>query len=307
MILRPRSLVSCPAALAEVGSLAAAERLRANTYYTKYPAPTENMKFKAYAEDDVKKKLNFLFGYKCAYCESDFGALMPVDVEHFRPKGGVVEPTGTLRFPGYWWRASTWENLLPSCIDCNRSRWQKVGTGKFKRGKENLFPLSGGVSPAVDEVGIAEEHPLLINPAEDQPDDHLQHVYMTSPDGRKESVVQPVVDAVGTEDPKGRASIETYGLNRDRLAVSRRKTIERMIAAIDDAETFFQWADAEADPAKASLMRNKGRLAIKRLAKNYLHWKNPYSAACRTYYRKWLEGFRGRVTAIPLSSEGYDL
>ncbi|MDX0531514.1 hypothetical protein GOC94_30935 [Sinorhizobium medicae] len=298
MILRSRNLVACPAVLEDVGSLAAAERLRANTHYTKTPAPTENMKFKVYAHDEVREKLTFLFGHKCAYCEGDFGPLMPVDVEHFRPKGGVIEPAGALRFPGYWWRASTWENLLPSCIDCNRSRWHKVGTRKFKRGKENLFPLLGGASPAVDEAGIAGEQPALINPAEDQPKDHLQHVYVKLPDGRKESVVQPVLDTAGAEDPKGRASIDTYGLNRDRLAVSRRKMIERMIAAIDDAEAFFQWADAEADPARAALMRGRGRLAIKRLARNFLHWKNPYSAACRAYYSEWLEDFRTRATLI---------
>ncbi|MCJ2031321.1 hypothetical protein MKK50_18310 [Methylobacterium sp. J-043] len=295
MILRSRGLVACPAVLADVGSSAAVERLRANTYYTKVPTPTENMKFSVYAHDEVKEKLGLLFSYKCAYCEGDFGAVMPMDIEHFRPKGGVIEPTGALRFPGYWWRASMWENLLPSCIDCNRSRWQKVGARKFKRGKENLFPLLGGFPPAIDEAGVAAEQPLLINPAEDQPDDHLRHVYMALPGGRKESIVQPAVDAAGAEDPKGRASIDTFGLNRDRLAVSRRKTIERMIAAIDNVETLFQWADAEADLTKANVMRAKGRLAIRQLAKSFLHWKNPYSAACRTYYRKWLEDFRGHV------------
>ncbi|MDX6806151.1 hypothetical protein SCD90_08745 [Terrihabitans sp. PJ23] len=247
------------------------------------------MKFKAYSDEEVKNKLNMLFGFKCAYCEGDFGAMMPVDVEHFRPKGGVIDATGTLRFPGYWWLASKWENLLPSCIDCNRTRWQKVGTSKYKRGKENLFPLLGGAPPAVDEAGVNGEQPLLLNPTEDQPSRHIQHVYIELPGGRKESIVQPVVDAGGTEDPKGRASIDTYGLNRDRLVVSRLRTIERMIAAIDNVETFFQVADAEADPAKAALLRSKGRLAIKRLAKNFLHWRNPYSAACRAYYRSWLE------------------
>lgn len=295
MILRPRDLVACPAVLADIGSRAATERQRATKYYTKTPNPTKNMTFNVYGADEVKEKLNFLFGFKCAYCESDFGAMMPVDVEHLRPKGGVIVPSGALRFPGYWWLASTWENLLPSCIDCNRSRWQKVGKTKFKRGKENLFPLLGGTSPAVNAAEVASEQPLLINPAEEQPDDHLQHVYFTLPDGRKESVVQPVVDAAGAEDPKGRASIDTYGLNRDRLVETRRKTIERMIAALDDAEAFFQWADAEPDALKGAAMRKRGRLAIKRLARNYLHWKNPYSAACRAYYREWLENFRIRV------------
>lgn len=298
MIIRPRNLVACPAVLADIGSLAEVERHRANDYYSQVPAPTKNMTFRAYTHDEVKDQLNFLFGHKCAYCESDIGSVMPVDVEHFRPKGGVISPAGDLRFPGYWWLASKWENLLPSCIDCNRSRWQRVGKVKFKRGKENLFPLSGGASHARDEAGIAGEQPLLINPAEDHPSDHLQHCYVTLPDGRKESVVQPIIDAAGAEDPKGRASIDTYGLNRDRLAVSRRKTLERMISAIEAAEDYFQFAEAEPDPEKAALMRRKGRRAIKSLARNYLHWKNPYSAACRAYFRKWLDDFRRRGGVI---------
>ena len=295
MILRSRSLVTCPAVLNAANSLAASERARAQTHYTAVPPPTRNMTFRAYAEVEVKDRLNKLFGYKCAYCEGDFGPMMPVDVEHFRPKGGVIEPSGALRFPGYWWLASTWENLLPSCIDCNRSRWQKVGNARFKRGKENLFPLHGGASPAADEAGIAGEQPLLINPSEDQPNDHLRHAFFQLPNGRKESVVQPVLDTAGAEDQMGRVSIDTYGLNRDRLVTSRRKTIERMISAIDSAEAMFEFAESEADAAKAARMRARGRRAIKRIARDFLHWKNPYSAASRAYFRDWLAKFRARV------------
>jgi len=256
------------------------------------------MKFKVYAHDEVKDQLNNLFGHKCAYCESDIGSVMPVDVEHFRPKGGVITPSGDLRFPGYWWLASKWENLLPSCIDCNRSRWQKIGVAKFKRGKENLFPLRGGVPHALNEAGMAGEVPLLIDPATDDPRNHLQHCYVTLPDGRKESVVRAIIDPAGVEDPKGRASIDTYGLNRNPLAVSRRKTLERMISAIDAAERFFQFAETEPDPVRADLMREVGRRAIKRLAKDYLHWRNPYSATCRAYFREWLDDLRRRVAVI---------
>lgn len=298
MIIRPRNLVTCPAVLADIGSLAEAERQRANDYYSQVPAPTKNIKFKVYSHEEVKDKLNLLFGNKCAYCESDIGSVMPVDVEHFRPKGGVITPAGDLRFPGYWWLASKWENLLPSCIDCNRSRWQRIGEVKFKRGKENLFPLRGGAPQALDEAGMVGEHPLLIDPAADHPSDHLRHCYVTLPDGRKESVVRPIIDAGGGEDQKGRASIDTYGLNRDRLAISRRKTLERMISAIDAAEDYFQFAETEPDLGKAALMRRKGRRAIKRLTRDYLHWKNPYSAACRTYFREWLDDFRLRVAVI---------
>ncbi|MEF9674035.1 hypothetical protein QNM99_25505 [Pseudomonas sp. PCH446] len=44
-----------------------------------------------------------------------------MDVEHYRPKGAVSEDAS---HPGYWWVAMDWDNLLPSCIDCNRKRKQ---------------------------------------------------------------------------------------------------------------------------------------------------------------------------------------
>ena len=46
--------------------------------------------FAAYKLDAVKEALNAAFGFKCAYCESFFGATQPLDVEHFRPKSGVL-------------------------------------------------------------------------------------------------------------------------------------------------------------------------------------------------------------------------
>src|SRR5262245_40081226 len=78
-----------------------------------------------------------LFNGKCAYCETDIESNQPGDVEHFRPKGRVVdeefEPIrinhpkwGEMDHPGYFWLAYEWDNLFPSCIDCNRYR--KHGT-----------------------------------------------------------------------------------------------------------------------------------------------------------------------------------
>jgi len=295
MILRRRDLVGCPSVLADVGSPAAQERQKAQNYYMAYPAPTKNMTFSVYGHEEVKSALNRLFGYKCAYCETDFGAAMPVDVEHFRPKGGVIDEAGNLRFPGYWWLASSWDNLLPSCIDCNRRRWQQGDTGSYKRGKENLFPLAGRAAPATNAAGVALEQPLLINPAVEAPDQYLKYVYKSSPAGRMESVVEPVFDAHGIEDAKGRASIDTYGLNRDRLSISRRKMIEKLKSALDDVQFYFEQADQETDPAKRAALKARGRDAVRRLTRNFLHWSNPYAAACRAYYRNWLEGLRFRA------------
>ncbi|MBZ9748313.1 hypothetical protein LB516_24075 [Mesorhizobium sp. CO1-1-7] len=297
MIRRPRHLVNAPDVLADVGSPAAAERQAAHEYYNALPLPTASMTFSAYGNDEVKHRLNELFNYKCAYCETDFGPGMPVDVEHFRPKGRVVGPAGNLLFPGYWWLASTWANLLPSCIDCNRGRWHQLDGSHYKYGKENLFPLKGGAMPATTPAAVATEEPLLIDPAAEDPAAHLNHVYKQSPSGRSESVVEPTIGALGAEDPRGRASIEIYGLNRPRLAYSRKRMIERMKSAIDNVELLYSLADDEDHQAKKDRLKENGRLALNQIVRDYLHWMNPYAASCRAYFRKWLEDFRSNGSA----------
>jgi 5-methylcytosine-specific restriction endonuclease McrA len=77
---------------------------------------------------------NVFFG-KCAYCETDishsrqFGG----DADHFRPKQSVRRlnktafvkatvslPNGSeIVHPGYFWLAYSWQNLMPSCKECN--------------------------------------------------------------------------------------------------------------------------------------------------------------------------------------------
>jgi len=83
--------------------------------------PKPSFEYSAYKKGEVKRALATLFHGKCAYCETFYSASSPVDVEHYRPKGSV---DGVKDHPGYWWLAMRWENLLPSCIDCNRRRGQ---------------------------------------------------------------------------------------------------------------------------------------------------------------------------------------
>jgi 5-methylcytosine-specific restriction endonuclease McrA len=82
---------------------------------------------------------------ECAYCESRYAGTQPMDVEHFRPKGKVLEDDGT-EVRGYYWLASEWANLLPSCIDCNRERRQWLADLGAVRsvGKGERFPLVKG-------------------------------------------------------------------------------------------------------------------------------------------------------------------
>ncbi|MEK9939970.1 MAG: hypothetical protein VW548_03245, partial [Methylotenera sp.] len=142
-----RASVPAPASLVGAGCSGAEELNKARDYYSalakkaelsavakgKKPKAAKSAKakksaeetksrkafeFKAYKNDDVRHALFTLFHGKCAYCEARYDTTAPVDIEHFRPKGGI---DGTDHL-GYWWFAATWLNLLPSCIDCNRKR-----------------------------------------------------------------------------------------------------------------------------------------------------------------------------------------
>src|SRR5712671_4895281 len=62
--------------------------------------------FKVYGDDLLRAALNEQYKYKCAYCETFYGATQPVAVEHYRPKGEILE--GNVRVqPGYYWLAAT--------------------------------------------------------------------------------------------------------------------------------------------------------------------------------------------------------
>ena len=83
-----------------------------------------------YGSKTVKKALLRAQYEKCCYCEAKFLANSPGDVEHYRPKGAVRQTDGQgAEYPGYYWLAYDWNNLLVSCEDCNRSH------------KKSLFPL----------------------------------------------------------------------------------------------------------------------------------------------------------------------
>jgi uncharacterized protein (TIGR02646 family) len=78
---------------------------------------------------------------KCAYCEVQFVLDQTGDVEHFRPKAGVVdEHDQRVDHPGYYWLAYEWSNLLPSCSKCNRLTKTKDGR---RVGKGERFPVMG--------------------------------------------------------------------------------------------------------------------------------------------------------------------
>lgn len=186
--------------------------------------------YAAYKSESVVRSLAALFHGKCAYCESRYDHVQPMDVEHFRPKGGVaVEDPETgkprLRRPGYYWLAATWENLLPSCIDCNRERTHEFdGEEAGKSGKANKFPLGGRKRSDLAPGCEKSEAVLLLDPCADDPDRHLEFT--------EEGVVAPAVSG-GRASRKGKISIEVYGLQRKTLVQVRRDRALALRAQIE--------------------------------------------------------------------------
>ena len=117
-----------------------------------------------YGASDVREGLAAAQHGKCCYCEV---AIEHPDmlrhVEHWRPKGAVKQGSGQpLQYPGYYWLAYSWDNLLLSCGVCN-SGYKSTG-----------FPLSDNSSRARSHhAGIMAEEPELLKPDRDDPEPHI--------------------------------------------------------------------------------------------------------------------------------------
>src|ERR1700733_3242958 len=115
MIHVSRSDVSRPVILESRS--AAEERAEAKLFFADPKLGAQRrFEFRIYRDRTIKESLVKLFRHKSAYCESRNSAHGPGDIELFRPKGGLTERPD---HPGYWWLASSWENMLIVCQDCN--------------------------------------------------------------------------------------------------------------------------------------------------------------------------------------------
>ncbi|UWU25628.1 hypothetical protein N2601_29685 (plasmid) [Rhizobium sp. CB3060] len=251
-----RALVSAPAVLVGNKSRGGKELAKAKIFFEAQakakaeapavgaPAPAtksrkkkeKTFNFSAYSDEAVKYALDKLFFGKCAYCESRYANQAPVDVEHYRPKGRIA---GVANHPGYWWLAMVWNNLLPSCIDCNRRRWQdlprfpeslaqllaapEMQGVKASLGKQDLFPIAGTARATADLPDI-DERPDLINPCVDDPEEHLVfHIDRGDPLG----LVLPTFKN-NVPSRRGLTSIHVYGLNRLGLVQERTRILRKL-------------------------------------------------------------------------------
>lgn len=224
-----RASVAVPPSLAGPSQAVANEIANAIAYYgarVPWTAIHKSYQFRTYCGPDVKKALRQLAGGNCAYCESKIGAVGAREVEHYRPKGGIA---GLAMHPGYWWLAHRWDNLLPTCRDCNKSLRQHIVTAGMteaevlellgKRaaasfGKANQFEIRG--QRAVGSgCNLDLEDPLLIDPCRNDPSQHVSWDFSV-----ELTLIEPVfVD--GGYSAYGAYTIKTCALNRAELVLDR--------------------------------------------------------------------------------------
>lgn len=163
---------------------------------------------------------------KCAYCETDI-IRNDGDVEHFRPKQGVLDREGkvakmrldtgaVIDHPGYFWLAYDLRNLFLSCQHCNQIRNHVAPDGSgdaVKFGKGCYFPLTStyGYCLDLDKDPDEAEKRLLIDPRKDNFLDDIELL--------DNGYLRPKTD-------RGEFTIKRLGLNEQNLPELRYEAIQ---------------------------------------------------------------------------------
>lgn len=160
------------------------------------------------------KALSDAFNGKCAFCESYVSLDEFSVMDRYRPKSGAIAHNGTSSPDHYWWLAYEWSNLYLVCLACNKIRGDR-------------FPVTGKrADPKATGEALLKEGPLLLDPCDDFPEDHL---------------VFDEKGMVASDSPRGRTTIETLALNRTPLIRARAEV---------GAELKTKWLEAVAKGSK---------------------------------------------------------
>ena len=213
-----------PVSISGVDSPGELETREAINFYSYSFNKDESFDYHVYKSEDIKSLLDTDFYDKCAYCEARYKATSVMDVEHFRPKGRIELLQSRKKItPGYFWLASNWENLFPSCINCNRRQYRKiVGDDTLQMaGKGELFPLMDERKRAKKPGDEKFESPVLINPSDDDPD-----IFFTF---NNDGYIFPKSTTADILH-RARITIEILGLQRFDL-VDERKAVTKLVLA----------------------------------------------------------------------------
>lgn len=280
-----RASVAAPQSLVTPSLAVQNEKINAANYYLAHvvgdlpkPASYEFIHYKGY---DVQRALRELFHGKCAYCECEISG--DIDVEHYRPKGGVHEdPT----HPGYWWLALEWENLLASCAHCNQKRMQHIVTEEMtvdeltaicakppqkSYGKGNHFPIHG--VRATYGGSLAREQPHIIDPTTEDPEPYFEWSRL----GDYSVVLAAPNDKWSTD--RALSTISVFALNRVDLVVNRTKVLKMLRRLEDNIVSALERDMANGGQQSAVEAALEGVERMRLLQEP----DSPYSAMCKAF------------------------
>lgn len=247
--------------------------------------PRQAADFVGYDLPEIRDQLLRKQDYRCAFCERLVEELVD-PLEHMRPKGGSEDvdwnawtaPDDLRLFfdafsekpfrresrvrwkeidnTRYWWLTWTWENLLYACGPCN--------TGF----KGNRFPMERE-SLLLDEHDQlpGRERPLLVDPAREDPLDHLRF----GPD--LANPADPLGDNWGPValTVRGRWTIAVLGLDRrPGLRESWRRVARSVVGDLEFGAARDAIARRVFDEARAHWDRARARLLSTTPAQDFL-------------------------------------
>lgn len=206
---------------------------------------------------------------KCWYTESKNAGCVN-DVDHFRPKGRIETPAGTVDY-WYWFLAFDPENYRLSCQLANRPNENSLlgATG----GKHHFFPLLNNQAHATNKAGIANENPILLDPCNQADCDLLQF----QPDGRP--VVAQAFRSNGTACLRVDKSKLLLNLDYPTFNEDREQIYNRIRTLVDRGDSY--------GPGQA-------RSDIQDDLRKLIHEDSAYSKAAECYVRcfrdrQWVE------------------
>lgn len=141
------------------------------------------------------------FDHKCPFCETKLDADQ-AEVYFYRPPYGALQETNGQPDEHYYcWLIWQWSNIFPACEPCTNR-------------KGVLFPVADervNLGVRADHI-LKKERPLLIDPCNDDPDEHLEF----HEDGA-------VTAKPGSK--RGKKTIEFLSLNRESLQADRKAEV----------------------------------------------------------------------------------
>lgn len=231
----------------------------------------DSKRAETWGSEALLKSLKAVVGDKCWYTEVSLVGADP-NVDHYRPKGRVVEIDSSTRektgkiSPGYWWLAFEPKNFRLSCMHANQRRVDENTEG----GKWDFFPVEGARAPEGTGWDLIAEAVLPFDPCSGT---DMALLWFSS-DGT------PTLknSSPSAEEIKRLAiTVWLFHLDKDEIAKSRTANVIDMYKDINAADTEYKLWQKDGG-AIGSIFKSRFDRAIARI-KSEIRATKPFARA----------------------------